>query len=168
MQIENAWLELLALTDRLNRSVKEHGWIPADKDRVYQLKDKVIDKLLKEKPDCVEVTLYYSPYILYSQKTKDAAGDMMRREGRKYPFEYYLSQVPPSPEDGEDPSRAAVEIVAVCMGQRFSFHISPSALPVGYSLNALERKEWIPAPQFHHAHLLEAEKEFASLFEALA
>ena len=50
---EKKWLDLLLYTDRLNRSVKEAGWNYADKEKVYSLKDSVVQTLLRAKPDGV-------------------------------------------------------------------------------------------------------------------
>lgn len=103
---EKKWLDLLLYTDRLNRSVKEAGWNYADKEKVYGLKDSVVQTLLRAKPDGVNFELYYVPYFKYSGATKDRAGALMRQDGNKYPFEYYLSQVEPSEYDYEVPEKA--------------------------------------------------------------
>ena len=63
---EKKWLDLLLYTDRLNRSVKEAGWNYADKEKVYGLKDSVVQTLLRAKPDGVNFELYYVPYFKYS------------------------------------------------------------------------------------------------------
>lgn len=69
---EKKWLDLLLYTDRLNRSVKEAGWNYADKEKVYGLKDSVVQTLLRAKPDGVNFELYYVPYFKYSGAQKTA------------------------------------------------------------------------------------------------
>lgn len=57
---EKKWLDLLLYTDHLNRSVKEAGWNYADKEKVYSLKDSVVQTLLRAKPDGVNFELLSS------------------------------------------------------------------------------------------------------------
>lgn len=159
---ENTWYNLLVLIERLNRSVKEPGWNYADTQRVYQMKDEFLKALLEKQPEEVHVSLYYCPYVRYSERTKNLAGDMMRADGKRFSFEYYLQQVPPCEYDMEDPSRASIEAVAECKGQTFSLHLPLSLLPASYDVNSIPRKAWIPAPEFHHQQLLAADEQFTA------
>lgn len=163
----DVWLELLGLIDRLNRSVKEPGWYYEDRTELYEMKDRFLVELLAERPDGVELTLYYVPYLRYSASTKVRADELMRKDGRRFPFEYYLGQVEPSAEDSEDPDRALIEIVAECKGLRFSFHMPVQKMPAGFSIAGIPRKDWIPAGEFHHQQLAKAKAEYAGLMDAL-
>lgn len=161
---ETKWLDLLLYTDRLNRSVKEAGWNYADKEKVYSLKDSVVQTLLRAKPDGVNFELYYVPYFKYSSATKDRAGALMRQDGSKYPFEYYLSQVEPSEYDYEVPEKALVEVTVECLGQEFSFHMPLDKITeCGYVISSLERKVWINSTDFHHSQLLKFEPHIKEL-----
>ncbi len=162
------WLRILSTADKLNRRVKEPGWIYQDKRSVYDLKDSVIKKLLDMKPDCVDVKLYYVPYIEYSMSTKDKAGQLMRSYPEKLPFEYFLSQVPPTAADREIPEKALVDVAAECLGQSFSFHMPLDVIRSwGIEPEKLERKEWISAPEFNHGLLEKSRQELEELFSEL-
>ena len=157
---EMLWYRMLSIIDKLNRVLKEDGWIYEDERNAYALKDQVVQKLLQEKPACVQTELYLVPYIRYSMATKDKAGAMMRRDSVKRPFDYYLARVEPSPADVEVPEKANVEVVAACMNETFSFHMPlPQIEACGYDTASLPRKKWIDAPDFHHAQYLEAKAQ---------
>lgn len=61
------WFQLLFRIDGLNRRVKEPGWSCEDKQKVYHLKDTVLKRLLTERPEAVQLQLYYVPYYKYSE-----------------------------------------------------------------------------------------------------
>ncbi len=161
------WYSTLVLIDRINRLVKEPGWRSEDVRRVYDMKDSFLKLLLEKKPDEVKVSLFYCPYFRYSDTTKNRAGDLMRADGKRYSFEYYLQQVEPSPYDFEDPERSTVEVVAVCNDVSFSFHMPVALLPQDCIAASLPRKAWVAAPEFHHQQLLATEAAFSALMEEL-
>ena len=164
-----SWNKLLRLVDAFNRRIKEPGWRYEDKQEVYRLKDLMLKRLLTGKPSCVGMRLWYVPYFRYSQETKDRAGDLMRRDRNQFDFEYYLSQVPPSEGDREDPNKAMVELQAVCLGDSFSFHMPLRlAEECGVDPAALPRRPWIDAPEFHHGILAEAAPVIRALLDAVA
>ena len=105
MQEKNSWYDALVLVERLNRSVKEPGWNSSDVQRVYEIKDQFLKLLLEKKPEDVEISLFYCPYMRYSERTKNLAGEMMRADGKRFSFEFYLQQVQPCELDLEDPLR---------------------------------------------------------------
>ena len=104
------------------------------------------------------------PYFAYSQSSKDKAGDMMRRDFEKKPFEYYLSLIPPGVFDREIPEKATVEIVIYCAGQAFSFH-QPMNWYIAHGGNPslLTKKAWISATNFHHQMLESWKNDIAFL-----
>ena len=59
---ELTWLFLLMKVNQLNRSVKESGWRYEDKQIVYDLKDRLIQKILTENPKELKTELFYVPY----------------------------------------------------------------------------------------------------------
>lgn len=163
------WLKILINIDKLNRKVKEPGWDYESKQEVYRLKDAVIKKLLTSKPAEVSVRLYYVPYFLYSTETKDRAGQLMRQDTERHPFEYYLSQVPPSANDIEIPEKASVEVVAECMEQTFSFHMPIGKIKeCGYSAASLERKAWINQSAFNTILLHDTKEKLLTLLAQLS
>jgi hypothetical protein len=164
----DAWLRLLRLTDRLNRRVKEPGWGREDRQTVYALKDRMLRALLRERPACVAMTLRSVPCVLYSPAAKDRAGELMRRDGHRYAFEYYLTQVPPGPEDLEIPEKALVELEAACGGETFCFHM-PAALAedCGVACAGLPRKPWTAAPLYFHRLLEEVRPAVEDLLAAV-
>ena len=162
------WLRILLRINGLNRKLKEPGWIFSDKDKAYELKDMIIQKLLNEKPAEVDIKLYYIPYILYSNESKDKAGNLMRGDAERYPFEYYLAQVEPSPYDREVPEKANVEVVASCLGELFSFHMPINKVEeCGYDTSKLERKRWVNASNYNHEMLENIEKEISEIIASL-
>lgn len=167
MKKEEIWFRMLNLVDRLNRSVKEPGWMLEDKNAVYILKDAFLEKLLIEKPEEVDVTLYYIPYLRYSEETKNRAGDLMRRNGNQHSFEYYLKQIRPSCADSEDPTKASIEVVARCMEQTFSLHMPIEKLPSIYDVNTIPCKKWIPSVEFHHQQIVIMQELYQQLNDFL-
>ncbi len=167
MNKETVWFQILSLVERLNRSVKEPGWSFEDKNTVYKLKDELMNKILIEKPDECEVILYYVPYLRYSERTKDLAGDLMRKDGKKYSFDYYLEQIEPTAADIEEPSKATIEVIVKCNNQRFSLHMPIEKLPNEYNASELPRKKWVPSAEFHHGQLEKAKEQYGKLLELL-
>ena len=162
------WLLILMRINNLNRSVKESVWNSEDKAAVYDLKDEIIGKILDQRPAELTVELFYVPYYRYSFASKDRAGSLMRRDGSRHPFEYYLAQIELSPEDREEPDRATVEVVVGCMGETFSFH-QPLAwfAARGTDISGLPRKTWINPADFNHAQLQRIKSEIDSALESL-
>ena len=156
---EMNWLLLLTKIDGLNRRVKEPGWSFEDKQEVYSMKDRIMEYVIREKPGVLGVDLYLVPYYAYSLASKDKAGDLMRRDTEKKPFEYYLGQIAPGPYDREIPEKATIEIVVTCAWQEFSFHQPMSwYIAQGGDPSSLPKKTWISATVFHH-QLMERERE---------
>lgn len=159
-----SWHKLLSMIDLLNRRVKEPGWRYEDKQVFYQLKDRMLKRIMRNNPECLEVSLYYIPYIQYSAEAKDKAGEMMRRDRNQYSFEYYLTQVPLTESDIEISDKAMVELQANCLGETYCFHMPVQlAAECGVIPIDLPRKQWVAAPAFHHNMLEEAEPIIQSL-----
>ena len=116
------WILLLTKLDGLNRRVKEPGWLYEDKREVYRMKDSVMEYILRTRPPELTIELCSVPYYSYSRETKNKAGDLMRADHEKKPFEYYLAQISPGIHDSEISERSTVEIVITCLGQEFCFH----------------------------------------------
>ena len=162
------WLFLLMKVNQLNRSVKENGWSYQDKQAVYDIKDRLMEKILKEKPAEIEMRLFFVPYYKYSMYSKDKAGELMRRDGNKYPFEYYLGQIEPEKEDIEIPDKATIEIEISCMNQTFSFHQPlPWIEQIGIDTTNIPKKTWMNAETFHHTMLETMKTEIEGLFAEL-
>lgn len=162
------WLLLLTKIDGLNRRVKEPGWQYEDKKAVYDLKDQVMADLLRIRPGELSIELFLVPYYSYSRESKDRAGELMRRDPERKPFEYYLGQITPSSNDIEIPEKATVELLITCEGQEFSFHQPMSwYIAQGGDPSALTRKTWISAGNFHHAYLEKMQKEIHDLQKIL-
>ena len=118
------WRDLLIRLGGLYRRVKEPGWDPYDKQTAYDLKDAVMERILREDPPELTVSCFRIPYYMYSMRSKDKAGALMRSDPERRPFEYDPSLIEPCEDDIEIPARATVEIVVECGGMRFSFHQS--------------------------------------------
>lgn len=162
------WLRILINIDKLNRKLKEPGWSYENKQEAYRIKDEVIQKLLVSRPPEVAVHLYYVPYYLYSMATKDQAGRLMRQDTERHPFEYYLSQVPPSANDIEIPEKASVEVVAECLEQSFSFHMPIGKIEeCGYTAASLERKAWINQSTFTDLFLRNTKENLLGLLDQI-
>ena len=165
---ELKWMLLMTKIDGLNRRVKEPGWTFEDKQEVYRLKDSILDYILRCKPEVLSVELFLVPYYSYSRESKDRAGDLMRRDTERKPFEYYLGQISPGVNDIEIPEKATVEFVITCMGQEFSFHQPLSWYTEhGGEVSQLRRKAWISASNFHHTFLERIRNEINTLQKEL-
>ena len=161
-----AWHKLLSLVDYFNRRIKEPGWRYEDKQVFYQLKDRMLKRIMQNPPRCLEVSMYYIPYIQYSSETRDRAGELMRRDRNQYNFEYYLTQVPPTADDIEIPEEAMVELQANCLRETYCFHMPVRlAEECGIIPSEMPRKEWIAAPEFHHKMMEEAKPIIESLLD---
>lgn len=165
---EVKWVSLLSKIDKLNRSVKEPGWIYEDKQEVYRLKDDVMGFILRTRPEELSVELMLVPYYSYSRESKDRAGDLMRRDPDRKPFEYYLGQISPGRNDIEIPEKATIEVMISCAGQEFSFH-QPSSwyIAQGGDPSKLNKKAWINSNDFHHMYLEKAREEINLLQKEL-
>ena len=165
---ELTWLFLLMKVNQLNRSVKESGWRYEDKQIVYDLKDRLIQKILTENPKELKTELFYVPYYKYSTQSKDRAGELMRRDGGRQPFEYYLGQIKPGENDIEIRDKATIEVVVSCMNQTFSFHqpfVWVSEL--GIEVSNIPQKNWMNAENFHHTMLDNEKKDIEEFFANL-
>ncbi|MBR3454373.1 MAG: hypothetical protein IKH26_03525 [Bacteroidaceae bacterium] len=155
-------LKLLTLFERANHYVKDGGWYEIDKSELYSLKDQFLTKFYKNKPEGVEIELLYVPYLKYSSETKDKAGDMMRADANKQPFEFYLSQIQPCAKDIEVPGKATIEMLISYKGRTWCFHM-PEQLTSswGVDVNRLKRKVWVNSRDFHSQQfkLIKAEAE---------
>ena len=161
-----AWHKLLSLVDFFNRRIKEPGWKYEDKQVFYQLKDRMLKRIMQNPPRCLEVSMYYIPYIQYSSETKDRAGELMRRDRNQYSFEYYLAQIPPTADDIEIQGKAMVELQTNCLWETYCFHMPAElAAECGIISDELPRKKWVAAPEFHHNMLMEAEPIIESLLD---
>ena len=165
---EALWMRILGLVDGLNRRVKEPGWSNDDIRKSYDLKDKVIEILIKNEPEEINLHMYYVPYYKYSESAKDKAGALMRKDIERKPFEYYLSLVEPGPNDIELPDKAMVEIVAECNGVEYSFHQPIEWYKAhGGTVEGMEKKAWISAPEFHHSLLEDYSREINSILKVI-
>lgn len=161
---ETQWLLLLTKLDGLNRRIKEPGWSYQDKQEVYSLKDRLMGYILKNQPQELTVKWSLVPYYAYSQESKDKAGHLMRSDTDSKPFEYYLGQIQPGPNDIEIPEKATVEALITCAGQEYSFHQPLSwYIEHGGITSGLEKKVWIGANSFHHMYLVKVQKEINDL-----
>lgn len=161
-------LKLLTLFERANHYVKEGDWYANDRNELYVLKDRFLTEMFKKKPNGVEIEMLYIPYYKYGRQSKDKAGDMMRADGNKQSFEYYLAQVQPSPEDVEVPGMATIEMIFKYDDRTWCFHI-PERLTAswGVDVNTLRRKVWINGRDFHSQQFQQIKKEAEILLSKL-
>ena len=153
------WLAILSSLDKLNGALKEPGWYPEDRDAAYKLKDDVMFWLLDERPEEVSIELLYVPYIRYCEATKDKAGRMMRADGRRHSFDYYLQQIEPTVTDIDVPEKALIEMVATVAGAQFCFHIPAARVSkLGIAVEGLPQKRWIDSKDFHRRMLRELQR----------
>lgn len=165
---EEIWLNILAITDRLNRSVKEGGWDREDERGVYDLKDRIIIRILSDTPACLTTELYYVPYLHYCERSKDKAGALMRADNSRHPFEYYLGQTEPCPDDYEVPGKATVEVRITCLEQSFCFHMPEETMKnCGIAVDKLPRKAWISSRDFHHSQFIDLQKQIDQLLKEM-
>lgn len=161
-------LKLLTLFERANHYVKEGDWYETDRSELYALKDQFLTKFYKSKPDGVEVELLYVPYMKYCQETKDKAGQLMRADGNKLSFEYYLAQVKPCSDDIEIPEKATIEMLITYKGRTWCFHIPQNLIPDWkVNINNLERKVWMNGKDFHSQQFKQIKAEAESLLELI-
>jgi len=160
--------KMLSLFDRMNHSIKNEKWSDEDKDEFYKLKDDFLKMLFKDKPWNMIIYLYHIPYFRYSAETKDKAGEMMRKNGNKMPFEYYLSKVKPSLHDIEIKEKATVEMEIEYINTHFSFHIQAMKVKDwDIDINDIPKKVWISNKDYRKTRLNDFKKEVNSLMKYL-
>jgi hypothetical protein len=155
-------LDLLLLIDKANHYVKEGEWNSFDKDSIYALKDRFLSQIYTRQPKGTEIELFYVPYYKYSRETKDKAGEMMRRDGNKHNFDYYLALIEPSANDYEVPGAGTIEMLITYRNKTWSFHLLEDlARRLNIDITKLSRKEWVNQRDFHsiQAKSLKAEAE---------
>lgn len=145
------WLKLIVLIDKANHRVKENEITEEVRNNFYKLKDEFLDFIVNKTPSFIELSFSYVPYFKYSRQTKDKAGDLMRKDFSKKPFEYYLSQIEPSNEDIEIIEKATIEVDINIQGLSFNFHI-PYLKTTNWSINIneLEKKYWISTKEHNN------------------
>lgn len=161
---ETTWFKLLTLFDEINHLVKQGDWYREDVEDFYRRKDEFLKLIAVSGPEVLDVKYFYVPYIKYSNTSKDKAGDLMRKDSNKQPFEYYLSQIETGPDDVEVPEKATIELVIECSGRAFSYHIPRAKTkdwPVDW--NQVEKKVWISGKEFHKRKYAEMKKEIERL-----
>jgi hypothetical protein len=159
-------LDLLILIEKANHYVKEGEWNIEDKDAIYSLKDRFLSNIYTRQPQGIDIKLFYVPYYKYSRGTKDKAGDLMRRDGSKHTFDYYLTMVEPSSSDYEVPGAGTIEMLITYKNITWSFHMLESlARQLNINIDGLTRKEWINQRDFHSIQAKTIQTKIESLFQ---
>lgn len=161
---DDVFLKLLTLFERANHYVKEGDWYESDRLELYALKDRFLTAVHNKQISGTKIDLLYVPYYLYCRETKDKAGEMMRADGNKMPFEYYLSQIQPSTNDIEIKEKATIEMLIEYRGRTWCFHI-PQYLTSDWGLETskLKRKVWMNGRDFHSQQFKLIKEEAAEL-----
>ena len=165
---DDVFLKLLTLFERANHYVKEGDWYENDKRELYALKDRFLTAVYRNPVEGAKINLLYVPYYRYCNETKDKAGAMMRADGNKQPFEYYLSQIQPTSNDIEVPGKATLEMLIEYKGRVWCFHI-PEHLTSdwGVDTSKLKRKVWMNGRDFHAQQFQLIKKEAEELLSQL-
>lgn len=144
------WFKLLTLLDQTDYLMKEGDWYIEDKMEFYEMKDKFLAHIIKNRPEELAMEVYYIPYYKYSKQTKDKAGEIMRADDTWRPFEYYLSKVGPGENDIEITEKATIEVEVTYEGRLFSFQV-PLNKTIDWDLDIdqLPRKAWLSGKEFH-------------------
>jgi hypothetical protein len=152
----------------MNHSIKNEKWSDEDKNEFYKLKDDFLKTLFVDKPWNMIIYLYYIPYFRYCTATKDNAGELMRKDSNKMPFEYYLLQVKPSKLDVEIKERSTVEMKIEYLDTHFSFHIPAMKVKDwDIDLNDIPRKVWISNKDYRETRLNNFKQEVDLLIKQL-
>jgi hypothetical protein len=167
-EITSVWFKLLTLFEQANHLVKEGDWFEEDKKVFYSLKDTFLDLLIKQGSEQLRINLLYVPYFKYSTITKDKAGDLMRSDYNKMPFEYYLSKIEPCDLDIEIPEKATVEMEVICENRQFCFHI-PLNKTTGWNIDyeTLSKKIWLSSKEFHRNQMKSIKNEINELMNEI-
>jgi len=165
---KETWLKLIFMMDKGNHVVKEGFISEENKIDFYSLKDDFLNRLIKNTPPFISLSLKYIPYYKYSNQTKDKAGDLMRSDYNKKPFEYYLGLVEPSVYDIEIKEKATIEVIVTIENMEFSFHI-PYQKTTGWniSIDDIPQKTWISNKEFKKDALEVLKTEIVSLMKEL-
>jgi len=162
------WYKLLTLFEQLNHLVKENEWYNEDVEEFYALKDQFLNLIYTIKPPEIKISLFYVPYYKYSNVTKDKAGEIMRNDIEKNPFEFYLHQVELCSQDIEIKEKATIELEIISENRMFSFHI-PLANTAKWDIDmkSVQNKNWISGKEFHRNQFKKLKEEIAELLDIL-
>ncbi len=149
-EMTDKWFKLLTLLDQTDYLMKEGDWYMEDKIEFYEMKDKFLSFIIKNRPKELPLNVYYIPYYKYSKQTKDKAGDIMRADDTWRPFEYYLSMVEPSEDDIEITDKATIEVEITYQDRVFSFHVPINKIEDWeLDIDQLPKKAWLSGKEFH-------------------
>lgn len=166
--LKDPLLRLIAVVDQCNHAVKQGDWHRSDLDNFYAMKDAFMEKLFRNPPKGVDVTLRLVPYLRRCTTCKDRAGSAMRSDTDPKSFDHYLQLVPPCENDYEVAEQASLEMEVKYLGRIFCFHIPVrQAQDWGVQMATLERKTWIPSKDFNHMRFAPVFDEIRALMGLL-
>lgn len=165
-EMTDKWFKLLTLLDQTDYIMKEGDWYMEDKMEFYEMKDKFLSYIIKNRPEELPLEVYYMPYFKYSKKTKDKAGEIMRADDTWRPFEYYLSMVEPCEDDVEISEKATIEVEITYEGRVFSFLVPlTKTLDWDLDIDQLPRKAWLSGKDFHREKFGKIRAELSELMD---
>lgn len=165
-EMKDKWFKLLTLFDQTNYLIKEGEWYLEDKMEFYEMKDKFLTFIIKNRPEELDIATYYIPYYKYSKATKDKAGELMREDEKWRPFEYFLSLVEPTSDDVEVTEKATIEVEVTYQDRDFSFQIPINKMPDwDLDIDQLPRKSWLSGKEYHRDKFTTIKFELNELME---
>ncbi|HZJ80736.1 MAG TPA: hypothetical protein VFC69_09210 [Dysgonamonadaceae bacterium] len=165
-EMTDKWFKLLTLFDQTDHLIKEGDWYMEDKIEFYEMKDKFLSFIIKNRPEELPVTISYIPYYKYSKETKDKAGQLMREDDKWRPFEHYLSLVEPCSDDVEITEKATIDVEINYQDRVFNFHIPLNKMPDwDINIDELPRKAWLSGQEFRREQFNKIKVELNELME---
>lgn len=151
---KDIYLRLLTLIDKANHLIKEVNYSEEEINNFYLIKDNFLNELVSNTPPFIKLEFSYVPYYKYSNQTKDKAGDLMRKDYPKKPFEFYLSLIEPSDNDIEIQEKATIEVEVIIDKMNFSFHV-PYFKTSHWNIdfNKMTKKSWVSNKEFNKKQL---------------
>lgn len=167
-EITDKWFKLLTLLDQTDYLMKEGDWYIEDKMEFYEMKDKFLSFVIKDRPEELPLEVFYMPYYKYSKQTKDKAGEIMRADDTWRPFEYYLAMVDPSEDDVEVTEKATIEVEITYEDRLFSFQV-PLSKTIDWDLDIdeLPRKAFLSGKEFHREKFGKIKAELNELMDGV-
>jgi hypothetical protein len=161
------WLRLLELVDACNHAVKRGEWYQEDVTQYYSLKDLMMEKLFRNPPPGVRVSLRKTAYMKNLNNNEDDTSVITRNSH----FHEYSNNISAHeiPADNTDITRKIlVEMEVTYENRIFCLHI-PIEKTKDWGLNSMELiyREWIPSSEFNRQRYKDVFEEIQQLLNCV-
>ncbi|MBI1924610.1 DUF4145 domain-containing protein [Candidatus Poribacteria bacterium] len=141
-------LQTLFLLDLGNYRARQKDERKDQRIQFFTIKDEVMRLIHEAFTNTGSLRYSRVPFLRRCLACKRKA-DLLHKEDTQKSWEYHLNMLPQCPDDTDVPEKAAIELLLLYKGERFSFHI-PESKTILWSLSPEEmiEKKWVPEVDF--------------------